>query len=360
MRAALSLARRGLGGVWPNPTVGCVVVQGGIVVGRGWTQAGGRPHAETEALKRAGAAARGATAYVSLEPCSHHGKTPPCADALIAAGVARVVIATGDPDPRVSGNGIAKLRAVGIAVESGLLADDADALNAGFFLRVREGRPLVTLKIATTLDGRIATHRGESRWITGEAARARAHAMRAAHDAVLVGSGTAIADDPMLDVRLAGYEDAKRVRVIVDGRLRVPLTSKLVQTARAIPTWFFVRDDADAARAKVLADCGVELVRLAPDAASGHLAPADIAKALGARGLTRVLLEGGSHLAGAFLRAGLVDRLVRFGSGLVIGGDGVPALSPFGVDRLADAPRFSRIELAECGDDVLETWARAT
>ena len=360
MRAALSLARRGLGGVWPNPAVGCVIVRDGIVVGRGWTQSGGRPHAETEALKRAGAAARGATAYVTLEPCSHHGKTPPCADALIEAGIARAMIATGDPDPRVSGSGIKKLQAAGIAVETGLLGSEADMLNAGFFLRVREGRPLVTLKIATTIDGRIATHRGESRWITGEAARARAHAMRATHDAVLVGSGTAIADDPKLDVRLAGYEDARRVRVVVDGRLRIPLTSRLVQTARERPTWFVVRDDADAARANVLADCGVELIRLSPDTATGHLAPTDILKALGARGLTRILLEGGSHLAGAFLQAGLVDRLVRFGAGLVIGGDGVPALSPFGVDRLADAPRFSRIELAECGDDVLETWVKAT
>ncbi|MBI3504745.1 MAG: bifunctional diaminohydroxyphosphoribosylaminopyrimidine deaminase/5-amino-6-(5-phosphoribosylamino)uracil reductase RibD [Proteobacteria bacterium] len=360
MRVALGLARRGLGAVWPNPAVGCVLVRDGIVVGRGWTQAGGRPHAETEALKRAGAAARGSTAYVTLEPCSHHGKTPPCVDALIEAGIARVVVATGDPDPRVSGRGLERLRGAGIAVETGLLAAEADALNAGFFLRVREGRPLVTLKLATSLDGRIATHRGESRWITGEASRARAHAMRATHDAVLVGSGTALADDPMLDVRLPGYENARRVRVVVDGRLRVPLTARLVRTAREHPTWFVVREDADDSRAKVLADCGVELIRLAPDAATGHLAPADVLKALGGRGLTRVLLEGGAHLAGAFLQAGLVDRLARFGAGLALGGDGVPALAAFGVDRLADAPRFSRLEQVECGDDVLETWTRAT
>jgi len=359
MRAALALARRGLGNVWPNPAVGCVLVREGIVVGRGWTQPGGRPHAETEALKRAGTTVRGATAYVSLEPCSHHGKTPPCADALIEAGIARVVAATVDPDPRVSGQGLAKLEAAGISVESGLLREEADALNAGFFLRVREGRPLVTLKIATSLDGRIATHRGESRWITGEAARARAHAMRAGHDAVLIGSGTAIADDPMLDVRLPGYEAARRVRVVVDGRLRVPLTARLVRTAREYPTWFVVRADVEPARAKVLADCGVELVYLPPDA-NGNLAPVDVAKALGARGLTRVLLEGGSRLAGAFLQAGLVDRLVRFGAGIALGGDGIPALAAFGVDRLADAPRFSRLETAECGEDVLETWTRPT
>jgi diaminohydroxyphosphoribosylaminopyrimidine deaminase/5-amino-6-(5-phosphoribosylamino)uracil reductase len=359
MRAALAIARRGLGSVWPNPAVGCVVVREGNVVGRGWTQPGGRPHAETEALKRAGTAARGATAYVSLEPCSHPGKTPPCADALIEAGIVRAVAATIDPDPRVSGQGLEKLRKAGIAVESGLLQDEADALNAGFFKRVRDGRPIFTLKLATSLDGRIATHRGESRWITGETSRARAHAMRAGHDATIVGSGTAIADDPMLDVRLSGYETARRVRVIVDGRLRVPLTARVVRTAKDHPTWFVVRADCDPTRAQVLADCGIELIHLPPDAA-GNLVPADIAKALGKRGLTRVLLEGGSHLAAAFLRAGLVDRLARFGAGLVLGGDGVPALAAFGIDRLADAPRFSRLEVTECGEDVLETWTRAT
>src|SRR5215472_3367341 len=185
MRAALALARRGLGSTWPNPAVGCVIVKDGRVVARGWTQPGGRPHAETEALARAGAAARGATAYVSLEPCSHHGRTPPCADALIAAGIARVVIALQDPDPRVSGAGIARLRQAGLAVETGLDAVEAAEINAGFFTRLRRGRPLVTLKLATTLDGRIATRRGESQWITGPPARERAHALRAAHDAIM-------------------------------------------------------------------------------------------------------------------------------------------------------------------------------
>ena len=191
MDAALALARRGLGNTWPNPAVGCVIVKDGIVVGRGWTQPGGRPHAETEALARAGSAAKGAIAYVTLEPCSHHGKTPPCADALIAAQVARVIVATGDPDPRVNGRGIAMLRDAGIAVEQGLCKAEADAINAGFFKRVREGKPLVTLKLAGSLDMRIATKTGESKWITSDAARARAHLIRAQHDAIMVGSGTA-------------------------------------------------------------------------------------------------------------------------------------------------------------------------
>src|SRR5580658_2045323 len=192
MRAALALARRGLGQVWPNPAVGCVIVNEGRVVGRGWTQRGGRPHAETEALSRAGKAARGATAYVTLEPCSHYGRTPPCADALIAAGVARVVAAIGDPDPRVDGGGIDRLRKAGVAVEIGLCGAEAAALNEGYFSRVVRGRPMVTLKLATSLDGRIATATGESQWITGQAARDRAHLLRATHDGVMVGSNTVI------------------------------------------------------------------------------------------------------------------------------------------------------------------------
>jgi diaminohydroxyphosphoribosylaminopyrimidine deaminase/5-amino-6-(5-phosphoribosylamino)uracil reductase len=198
MRAALALARRGLGNAWPNPAVGCVLVKEGRVIGRGWTQPGGRPHAETEALRRAGDAARGATAYVTLEPCSHHGRTPPCCEALAEAGITRVVMAMRDPDPRVNGRGLAMLRGAGIAVEEGLLEAEARALNAGFFRRIQAGMPVVTLKLASTLDGRIATASGESRWITGAAARREVHALRARHDAILVGSGTVLADDPDL------------------------------------------------------------------------------------------------------------------------------------------------------------------
>ena len=207
MRAALALARRGLGRVAPNPAVGCILVRDGIVVGRGWTQPGGRPHAETEALRRAGAAAAGAVAYVTLEPCAHHGSTPPCADALIAAGVSRVVVAIEDPDPRVAGRGLARLTAAGISVETGVCADEAGRLNAGFLKRIEHGLPLVTLKLATSLDGKIATHAGESQWITGEDARARGHLLRAQTDAIMIGSGTAQIDNPLLTCRLPGLED---------------------------------------------------------------------------------------------------------------------------------------------------------
>ncbi len=357
MDAALGLARRGLGVVWPNPAVGCVLVRDGRVVGRGWTQPGGRPHAETEALARAGAAARGATAYVTLEPCAHRGETPPCADALIAAGIARAVVAMDDPDPRVSGRGRKRLVKAGIAVETGVREAEAAALNAGFLMRIREGRPLVTLKTATTLDGRIATHTGESRWITGAAARARAHLLRARHDAVMVGVGTAISDDPRLDCRLPGLAAASPVRVIVDGRLRLPLTSAVVQGARAQPTWLITRKDGDATRRAAFRDAGVVLIDVPVDE-DGNLDLAAALGALGARGLTRLLVEGGGRLNAALLREGLVDRLVWFRAARLIGGDGIPAASAFGVDRLDDAPRFRRISVEPAGDDLMETYAR--
>ena len=235
LRRAIRLAMNGRGAVEPNPMVGCVIVKDGRVVGRGWTQPGGRPHAETEALRRAGAAATGATAYVSLEPCSHHGRTPPCAEALIAAGIARVVAAGEDPDPRVSGSGLARLRQAGIAIETGLCAEEAAELNAGFLCRVTKGRPLVTLKLATSLDGRIATATGQSRWITGPAARERAHLLRATHDAVLVGTGTALADDPLLTCRLPGLEHRSPVRIALDRTLRLPATLRLFAGARETP-----------------------------------------------------------------------------------------------------------------------------
>jgi diaminohydroxyphosphoribosylaminopyrimidine deaminase/5-amino-6-(5-phosphoribosylamino)uracil reductase len=359
LTAALALARRGLGRVWPNPAVGCVLVRNGRVVGRGWTQPGGRPHAETEALARAGTAARGATAYVTLEPCAHHGRTPPCADALIAAGIARAVAAIEDPDPRVAGQGFARLRAAGVAVTAGLCAVEAAELNAGFLLRIRQGRPLVTLKTATTLDGRIATHRGESRWITGEAARRAGHLLRATHDAIMVGAGTALADDPRLTCRLPGLADRSPVRVVVDGRLRLPLTAALVRSAREVPTWLVTLARNEAQRLAAYRDCGVEVIEV-PATAEGNLDLQAALRALGGRGLTRVLVEGGAVLAASLLRADLVDRIAWFRAPALIGGDGVPMAQAFGVDALGQAPRFVRRGLAEIGSDMLETYVRAS
>ncbi|HTZ37807.1 MAG TPA: bifunctional diaminohydroxyphosphoribosylaminopyrimidine deaminase/5-amino-6-(5-phosphoribosylamino)uracil reductase RibD [Stellaceae bacterium] len=357
MRAALALARRGLGRVWPNPAVGCVIVNDGRVVGRGWTQPGGRPHAETEALARAGAAARGATCYVSLEPCSHHGKTPPCAEALIAAGIARAVVAVEDPDPRVSGRGLARLRAAGIAVDSGLCAGEAEELNAGFFRRIAEGRPLVTLKLASSLDGRIATAAGESRWITGAAARGRAHLLRATHDAVLIGTGTALADDPQLTCRLPGLADRSPARVVIDRRLRLPPSLRLFAEAKRTPTWLLTCAPPGAPELAALARRGVRIVRVEADAAGG-IDLGDALRRLAGEGLTRLLVEGGGVLAAALLRAGLVDRLVWMRAPLALGGDGVPAVAALGLGALAAAPRFTLLASETVGGDLIETYAR--
>jgi diaminohydroxyphosphoribosylaminopyrimidine deaminase/5-amino-6-(5-phosphoribosylamino)uracil reductase len=357
MRAALALADRNLGRVWPNPSAGCVIVRGGAVVGRGWTQPGGRPHAEVEALGRAGAAARGATVYVSLEPCCHWGRTPPCTDALTGAGVARVVYAVDDPDPRVQGQGAARLREAGIDVLAGVLADEAADVNEGFFRRLGEGRPMVTLKTATGLDGRIATHSGASRWITGPLARERAHLFRARHDAIMVGIGTALADDPLLTCRLAGLEDRRPVRIVVDGRLRLPLTSRLVQDAGAAPVWVLCLPDADAERRRVFEECGVEVLPVAPREPGTIDMPAAMAMLAG-RGLTRILVEGGGRLAATLLRDDLVDHVEWFRAPAVIGGDGVPAAVAFGIDTPDAAPRFRRRAVLELADDVLETYRR--
>lgn len=355
MRAALAIARRGLGTVWPNPAVGCVIVKESRVVGRGWTQPGGRPHGETEALRRAGEAARGATAYVSLEPCCHWGRTPPCVDALIAAGVRRVVVALEDPDPRVAGEGIRRLRAAGLDVETGLRAAEAAEVNAGFLSRLRLGRPLVTLKLATSLDGRIATASGESQWITGPPARECAHALRASHDAIIVGTGTVLADDPQLTCRLPGLAHHSPVRVVIDRHLRIPPTARLIAEARRVPTWIFTLPSADPARRTRFLASGVTLIDVDPDR-EGQV---DLAASLGAlaeRGVTRLLVEGGARLGAAFFRARLVDRLAWVHAPLLIGGDGIPAIAGFDLETLAEAPGFERLSMQVVGDDVLTTF----
>lgn len=351
MRSALALARRGLGGTWPNPSVGCVVVRDGRVVGRGVTAPGGRPHAEALALAMAGAAARGATVYVTLEPCAHWGQTPPCTDALIAAGVSRVVVAAGDPDRRVDGAGLAQLAAAGIAVETGLLAAEAEEIGAGFMSRVRHGRPLVTLKLASTLDGRIATRGGESRWITGPEARRAVHALRGRSDAVLVGVGTVAADNPDLTCRLPGFRATPLVRVVADSHLRTPLTARLVATAAATPTWILHRGGADPERRRGMATAGVRLFEV-PGGEAGLDLAAGLA-ALGAAGITRLLVEGGAQIAAGLLRLGLVDRLVWFHAPAVMGGDGWPAAQAFGIARLAAMPRFVPVGTRRVGQDCL-------
>ena len=356
MRAALALARRGLGTTWPNPAVGCVVVQKGRVVGRGTTAPGGRPHAEPVALDVAGERARGATAYVTLEPCCHWGRSPPCTDALITAGIARAVIAATDPDPRVNGQGIARLRSAGIEVETGLLESEALDTLSGFSHRISLGRPMVTLKLASTLDGRIATHGGESQWITGTPARRLAHAMRGRHDAIMAGVGTVLADNPDLTCRIPGFRKTPNVRVIADSHLRTPLTSRLMTTAADIPTWFLLRDGTNLAREDAFADLGAKLIKIPGSSAGVDLGAAMLA--LGAAGLTRLLVEGGGQLAAALLRADLVDRIAWFHAPSVMGGDGWPAVQAFGIETLERMPRFRRDCINVIGDDMLSEYSR--
>ena len=357
MRLAISLGARGLGRVWPNPAVGCVIVQDGRVVGRGCTADGGRPHAETVALAQAGVAARGATAYVSLEPCAHHGQTPPCAAALVAAGVARVVSAHQDPDPRVAGQGHGMLRAAGVAVETGVLEAEARAVQAGFLSRVTAGRPMITLKLATSLDGRIATASGESRWITGPGARRLVHAMRARHDAVLVGAGTARADDPDLTVRDMGVTH-QPVRVVASRRLDLDPGSKLGRTAREVPVWLLHGPEAKPEYRAAWAATGARLIEV-PVGEGRQLDPAAMLAALGAAGLTRVFFEGGGTLAAALIGAGLVDRLALFTGGVAIGAEGRPGLGAMGLSALAEARRYRLAEARPVGADTLQIWERA-
>jgi len=359
MRTALGHARRALGEVWPNPAVGCVLAKDGSIIAVGRTAEGGRPHAEAAALGRAGSAARGATAYVTLEPCSHEGRGAPCADALAEAGIARAVIALEDPDPRVDGRGFARLAMAGIEIERGVMADEAKDVLAGFLMRFSHERPLVGLKLGTTLDGRIATRSGESKWITGEAARARVQLLRARYDGILVGAATAIADDPDLTVRLAGVSRPRTVRIVADRRLRTPLTHRLVRMARERPTWILTAEaEGDEDRRDAYRQAGVELIEVGLDS-HGRLDLVEALRLLGARGLTSVLVEGGAHLAASLVQSRLVERLHWFRSGKTLGGDAVPAIAALGLAHLSQAPLFRRIDVTEIGDDLLETYRSA-
>ncbi len=359
MSLALALGRRGLGNTWPNPAVGAVIVRddggGPVIVGRGWTQPGGRPHAEVEALRRAGAAARGATMYVTLEPCSHHGKSPPCADAIIAAGVARVVSALEDANPEVAGQGHARLRAAGIAVDGGLGAEEARRAHAGHLIRMRKHRPLVTLKLALSADRKVGAARRRPVEITGAAARARVHRMRAMNDAILVGIGTALADDPQLTCRLPGMEQRSPARVVLDTYLRLPPDGTLAKTARQTSTWVVTGADASADAARALREQGVELLQ-AP-AQAGRLALPAVLGLLAERGISRLMVEGGPTVAASFVAADLVDEAVLFHSAKVLGPAGIDALE--GLPLVALTNRMAPLGREPVGDDSVEFFARA-
>jgi diaminohydroxyphosphoribosylaminopyrimidine deaminase/5-amino-6-(5-phosphoribosylamino)uracil reductase len=356
MQLALTLGRRGLGRTAPNPAVGAVVVKDGIVVGRGWTQPGGRPHAEPEALARAGEAARGATLYVTLEPCSHIGKSPPCADAIIAAGIARVVSAVEDPNPQVAGQGHAKLRAAGIVVDVGTCADEAARDHAGHFCRVRDGRPHVILKLAVSPDDKIGAAGGKPVAITGETARTRVHLLRAQCDAVMIGIGTARADDPLLTCRLPGMAKRSPVRVVLDRALRLSGDSKLVHSARAVPLWVMTSDTAEASAAAKLGAAGVQVLRVKT---SEHgLDLADALRTLSDKGITRLMVEGGAQVAASFVEAGLVDEAWLLRGPNEIGADGVAALGALPLGAITQSSSF-RVRASEKLDhDTLTIYQR--
>jgi diaminohydroxyphosphoribosylaminopyrimidine deaminase/5-amino-6-(5-phosphoribosylamino)uracil reductase len=380
MSLALALGRRGLGNTWPNPAVGAVVVRFGggepVIAGRGWTQPGGRPHAETEALRRAGEAARGATLYVTLEPCSHHGRTPPCAEAIIAAGIARVVSAVEDPNAAAAG-GHATLRAHGIAVDVGIGAEEARRDHAGHFRRVRGHRPHVFLKLAVSADGKAGLPGRRPAAITGEAARPRVHLMRAMNDAVLTGIGTALADDPLLTCRLPGMAARSPVRVVLDTALRLPLTGALVRSGRATPVWVMAGTDAPADAEAALAAHGVEVFRVpgsagvppaldadaggtpaVPGRHNGRLDLHAVLRLLADRGITRLMVEAGPIAAGAFLAADLVDEAALLRGPVAIGADGIDALEGMPLTVLTASPRLRRRGVETVGADIIETFER--
>jgi diaminohydroxyphosphoribosylaminopyrimidine deaminase/5-amino-6-(5-phosphoribosylamino)uracil reductase len=357
MALALALGRRGQGRTWSNPAVGAVVVNGGVIMGRGWTQPGGRPHAEVEALRRAGEAARGATLYVTLEPCSHHGKSPPCADAVISAGIARVVSAIEDPNPEVAGRGHARLRAAGIVVDVGLCAQEAARGHAGHFRRIRDKRPDVILKLAVSSDDRIAAAGRRPVAISGDAARSRVHLLRAQCDAILVGIGTVLADDPLLTTRLPGMEAQSPVRVVLDRSLRIPGSSRLVHSAREVPLWVMTSNLAEAPAAMKLGAAGAQVIRVA--SAPPGLDLQAVLHALAEKGITRLLVEGGSRVASSFVAAGLVDEMWLLRGPSSIGADGVPALDALPVSVITQSPRFKVRASESLQNDTLTIYERA-
>jgi diaminohydroxyphosphoribosylaminopyrimidine deaminase/5-amino-6-(5-phosphoribosylamino)uracil reductase len=360
MALALALGRRGLGNTWPNPAVGAVIVRnephGPVVVGRGWTQPGGRPHAEVEALRRAGTAARGATIYTTLEPCSHFGQTPPCADAIIAAGIARVVSALDDPNPDIAGEGYRRLRARGIAVVTGIGTEEARRVHAGHVRRMRDGRPHVMLKLAVSADGKAGLAGRRPAAITGEPARERVHRWRAMHDAILIGVGTALADDPLLTCRLPGMAGRSPVRVVLDSELRLPPDGKLARGARDVPLWIVTAPGAPPAREDALRQRGAEVLRVGGTGDRRELAAT--LKLLATRGITRLMVEGGPTVAAAFLAADLVDEAMLLRSSTVIGPDGIDALDGQPLTALTRSPHLRSRAVETVGPDSIESFER--
>jgi diaminohydroxyphosphoribosylaminopyrimidine deaminase/5-amino-6-(5-phosphoribosylamino)uracil reductase len=348
MARALALAARGVGRTHPNPPVGAVVVQRDRVIGEGFHRRVGSAHAEIVALRAAGRRAAGATLYVTLEPCTHYGRTPPCLDSVLASRVARVVIGIRDPNPRVRGRGIAALAKAGVAVTVGTLAPECREISAGYLSWIQRRRPLVVLKLAASLDGRIATATGAARWITAAPARRRAHELRNRLDAVMVGAGTVRADDPQLTCRVRGGRDP--IRVVVSGSLRVPRRARLLRSRSPAPTWIITSRDASRRREATLSGAGATVIRLP---GRGRVRAGAVLDELGRRGVTSVLVEGGASLAGELIRAGLVDRLILFLAPILLGGDGVPVVGSLGARNPADALKLRGLRMERVGPDLV-------
>lgn len=348
MRRAIVLARRGIGRTAPNPAVGCVIVRDGEIVGEGWHKKAGTPHAEVHALRQALGAARGADVYVTLEPCAHYGKTPPCAEALIAAGVKRVFAAMEDPNPKVSGRGVEMLRSAGIEVALGLLETESRLLNEPFIKQVTTGLPFVILKSAMTLDGKTATGSGDSKWITNDRSRRYVHRLRAVVDAVMVGVGTVAADDPQLTSRIAGGRDP--IRVIVDSALSLPLHSRVLHLSSPARTVIATLAGSGPEGEKI-GGPGVEILRC--QERDGRVDLCDLLARLGRMGIQSVLLEGGSRLAGEALRLGLIDKFLLFYAPKIVGGEGPGLFAGRGVLKMADAVQLRGLKIRRFGADIL-------
>jgi len=354
MAVAFALGQRGLGATWPNPAVGAVIVNDGIILGRGWTQIQGRPHAEVEALRRAKKMAQGATMYVTLEPCSHQGKSPPCADAIIKAGITRVVSALEDPNPEVAGEGHRRLSQRGIKVDIGLGADEARRAHAGHITRIQKGRPHVMLKLAVSADGKAGLAQRKPIALTGEVARARVFQMRARSDAILVGIGTVLSDNPQLNCRLPGMFERSPVRVVLDAKLRLPLATSVVATGRETPTWVFTSRKSSAIAEDILQQKGCKVFRVGDQ--NGRLDLPAVLKVLAEQGITRLMVEGGPIIAAAFVAADLVDEAVLLRAEKAVGADGIDALEGMPLSALTEHLHLRGSE--RLGTDTFEKFER--
>ncbi|WCR53241.1 MAG: Riboflavin biosynthesis protein RibD [Wolbachia endosymbiont of Ctenocephalides orientis wCori] len=352
MSIALKLAEKNLGKVAPNPAVGCIIVKDNMAIGEGYTGIGGRPHAEVVALQNAKNSISGATIYVTLEPCCHHGVTGPCTTEIIKAGIKRVVVATTDPDERVSGNGIKALREAGIEVTYGVLEEEADKLNIGFFLTKKLNRPFITCKIAATLDGKIATYTGESKWITEKDTRDWVHEQRAKYDAIMIGSNTLLNDDPLLTCRLPGLEDRSPIRFVIDSEGKLKNEHNITKTAGQIKTWVITNSEAE----EKMKDINYLVVN---SNNANKVCLKDMASKLVTEAkITRLLVEGGGVLITELLKHNLIDRLIICRSGKILGNDAIPFVGDLGFESINKCYKFKKVKIIELKEDVIEIWDR--